>query len=96
MLVASLLEATVQMITRSDSQIVQVSCIRALGSYLTTLPTSSKQPQQAAIIAALSSFLSTRDTTELTESDDLILSLLEALRDVSTMLCRPSWTIAET
>lgn len=75
------MEATVQTISTSESEIVQVSCIRALSLYLEALPQSSTSPQQANIITALSNFLSTKAPDDLTESDDLILSLLETLRE---------------
>lgn len=58
-----------------------MSCIRAIECYLEALSTSSTQPEQFNIINALTQFLSTRDPSDLTESDDLILSLLETLRE---------------
>lgn len=76
----SLLEATVRMISVSNSQIIQVSCIRALSPCLESLPTSTTYPQQSPIISALTHFLSGRVPSDLMESDELILSLLDTLR----------------
>lgn len=86
----SLLDATVRMISATNSQIIQVSCIRAMGTYLESLPASMTLPQQSPIISALTQFLSGRDPSDLTESDDLILGLLETLRatlNVDVRIC---------
>lgn len=78
---ASFMEASLQAIDHDASEIVKVSCIRALQYYLAALPPSITVPKQNAIIAALSSFLSGQDFSDLTDSDDLLICIIETLRD---------------
>lgn len=78
---ASFMQASLQAITNDSSEIVKVSCIRALQFYLASLPPPMTLPQQAAIIAAVSNFLNTQDLSDLTDSDDLLITIIETLRD---------------
>lgn len=78
---ASFMQASLQAINNDDSEIVRVSCIRALQSYLSSLTPAMTLPRQSAIIAALSSFLSTQDFSDLDDSDDLFITIIETLRD---------------
>ena len=78
---ASFMQASLQAITNDPSEIVKVSCIRALQYYLAALPPAMTLPQQSAIIAALSNFLNTQDFSDLTDSDDLLITIIETLRD---------------
>lgn len=75
------LEASVHAITNDESDVVKVSCIRALQYYLQAIPPSVTQPLQATMISALSAYLSEQDIEELAESDDLLVTLVESLRD---------------
>ncbi|KAF2204859.1 ARM repeat-containing protein [Delitschia confertaspora ATCC 74209] len=78
----SFLEASLQAITNTDeSEIVRVSCIRALQHYLQSLPHAITQPLQNSIITALFNYINTQDMEVLKESDDLIVTLVETLRD---------------
>ncbi|KAF4549204.1 Importin-beta N-terminal domain-containing protein 1 [Elsinoe fawcettii] len=63
------------------SDVVKVSCVRALQSYLSSLEPSQTHPLQAAIISSLSQFLATQDLNDLSESEDVMIALLETLRD---------------
>lgn len=86
----SFMEASLQAITRDDSDVVQVSCIRALQYYLQSIPPTVTSPLQGSIISALSSYLHTQDLQELAESDDLMVTLVETLRDailLDTRIC---------
>ncbi|KAF2691185.1 ARM repeat-containing protein [Lentithecium fluviatile CBS 122367] len=86
----SFLEACLQAIPNDESDIVQVSCIRALQYYLQALPTAVTQPLQPSIITAISTYLHARDMQELAESDDLMATLVETLRDailLDTRIC---------
>ena len=78
---ASFMQASLQAITNDSSEIVQVSCIRALQFYLAALPPAMTLSQQPAIIAALANFLNTQDLSDLTDSDDLLITIIETLRD---------------
>lgn len=77
---ASFMEASLHAITNDDSEIVKVSCIRALQYYLVALPSVAVQ-RQGDIIAALSGFLNTQDLSDLDDSDDLLITIIETLRD---------------
>ncbi|TKX19741.1 importin beta N terminal domain-containing protein [Elsinoe australis] len=63
------------------SDVVKVSCVRALQSYLSSLEPSQTHPLQTTIIASLSQFLATQDLNDLSESEDVMIALLETLRD---------------
>lgn len=75
------LEACLRRIPEDDQDLVQVSCIRALQYFLQALPSNLTQPRQEAIIAAIKSYLDMRDVQELAESDDLMVTIVETLRD---------------
>ncbi|TKA71274.1 hypothetical protein B0A49_03861 [Cryomyces minteri] len=77
----SFMEASLQAMTHDSSEVVKVSCIRALQYYLTALPASTTLPVQETIISALAQYLSTQDLSDLNESDDLMVTLVETLRD---------------
>lgn len=77
----SFMDASLNAITHDESEIVKVSCIRALQYYIAALPSALILPKQSDIITALQNFISTQDLTELTDSDDLIITIIETLRD---------------
>ncbi|KAF1996866.1 ARM repeat-containing protein [Amniculicola lignicola CBS 123094] len=81
------LEASLTAIPSDASEVVQVSCIRALQYYLQALPRSVTQPLQEAIVSAISTYLQGQDLQELAESDDLMVTVVETLRD--TILLDP-------
>jgi hypothetical protein len=86
----SFLEASLQAIPNDESDVVQVSCIRAMQLYLRALPPSITQPLQGTIITAITSYLSAQDLQELADSDDLMVTLVETLRDaimIDTRIC---------
>lgn len=78
---ATFMEASLQAINHDSSEIVKVSCIRALQYYLAALPPAVTLTKQAAIINALSNFLNTQDLSDLADSDDLLITIIETLRD---------------
>ncbi|KXT09296.1 hypothetical protein AC579_2852 [Pseudocercospora musae] len=77
----SFMEATLQAISSDDSEIVKVSCIRALQYYLASLPSAVTLQKQPAIITSLSNFLNTQDLSDLDDNDDLLITIIETLRD---------------
>lgn len=86
----SFMESTLQAITSDSSEVVQVSCIRALQYYSQALAPDVMLPMQNTIITALSNYLGAQDLQELTESEDLMTTLVETLRDailLDTRIC---------
>ncbi|KAH4049607.1 hypothetical protein HBI81_042150 [Parastagonospora nodorum] len=84
------LEASLQAIPVDENEVVQVSCIRAIQLYLQALPHAITQPLQSTIITAITSYLGTQDLQELADSDDLMVTLVETLRDailIDTRIC---------
>ncbi|EME78885.1 uncharacterized protein MYCFIDRAFT_65314 [Pseudocercospora fijiensis CIRAD86] len=77
----SFMEATLLAISSDESEIVKVSCIRALQYYLASLPPAVTLQKQPAIITSLSNFLNTQDLSELDDNDDLLITIIETLRD---------------
>lgn len=87
---ASFMEMSLQAITNDESDVVKVACIRALQHYLLALPPAATLPLQGAIINSISTYLSTQDLNELADSDDLMVTLVETLRDailLDTQVC---------
>ncbi|KAK5687494.1 hypothetical protein LTS10_001632 [Elasticomyces elasticus] len=78
---ASFMDASLHAINHDESEIVKVACIRALQYYLAALPLSITLSKQTAIIAALSHFLNGQDFSDLADSDDLLITIIETLRD---------------
>ncbi|PGH11722.1 hypothetical protein AJ80_06983 [Polytolypa hystricis UAMH7299] len=77
----SYLETTMKAISADPSEVVQVSCIRALQDFLPELPQASVNQFQVPIITTLSDFLSSHDLREMIDSDDLEFTLVNTLRD---------------
>ena len=72
---------TLRGINDDSSEVVKVASIRALQYYLAAMPREVTLPQQQAVIAAMSNFLSTQDFSDLDDSDDLLITIIETLRD---------------
>ncbi|KAL8774875.1 MAG: hypothetical protein Q9194_003937 [Teloschistes cf. exilis] len=79
---------TLTTIDNDPSDVVKVSCIRAMQEYLKTLPASGAREFQVQTVAAISNFLSCQDLSELKESEDLLDTLVETLRDA--IMAEPS------
>jgi len=77
----SFLENCLHAIPNDASDVVQVSCIRALQHYLQALPPAITQPFQTSIVTAISTYLQGQDMQDLAESDDLMVTIVETLRD---------------
>ena len=76
----SMMTEDLKRVLEDESEIVQVSCIRALQHYLQTLPHPQIVPMQASIIQALQQWVSGKGVDELTEGDDMLITLVETLR----------------
>ncbi|KAF2266792.1 ARM repeat-containing protein [Lojkania enalia] len=84
------LEASLQAIPNDESEVVQASCIRAVQYYLQALSPAITQPLQTSVINSISTYLQSQDMQELAESDDLLVTLVETLRDailLDTRIC---------
>ncbi|KAI9731362.1 MAG: hypothetical protein M1834_005267 [Cirrosporium novae-zelandiae] len=75
------LETSLKAICDDPSDVVKVACIRVLQDYLEILPSQTTKPVQGAIISALANYLNAQDMSELIDSDDVIVTLTETLRD---------------
>lgn len=87
---ASFMEDSLRAISSDPSEVVKVSCIRAQQYYLSALPPANTLPLQPAIISSLSNFLAQQDLSDLTESEDIMIAIVETLRDailLDTRVC---------
>ncbi|KAI9373651.1 armadillo-type protein [Aspergillus egyptiacus] len=85
---ASYLEAALKAISEDASEVVKVSCIRALQDLLPSLSTNDAVHVQPSIISAISDFVSAHDLRESSDTDDLKVTLAETLRD--SIMVNPS------
>lgn len=77
----SLLESSLHAISSDPSEIVKVSCIRALQSYLDAVPSSTTLPMQPAFIAGIQDFLAQQDMSDMDDCEDIMIAIVETLRD---------------
>ncbi|GAB7362262.1 hypothetical protein MBLNU230_g2282t1 [Neophaeotheca triangularis] len=77
----SFFEATLAAIGNDTSEVVKVACIRALQYYLTILPPSTTIQLQPTMIGSLHHFVNTQDLGDAADSDDLLITIIETLRD---------------
>lgn len=87
---AEFTQASLQAINNDQSDVVKVSCIRALQYYLQSVQPGVTLPMQASIVSTLQTYIASQDLNELAESDDLIVTLVETLRDailLDTRIC---------
>ena len=80
-LLPELARQTIKIIETDESEIVQVSAMKALQPYLKELPQPLAHEIQTHTVAAISGFLSSRDLNELSDGEDLLATLVETLRD---------------
>lgn len=84
------LESSLHAMSNDPSEVVKVSCVRALQHYLSALPPLTTLPLQSSIISSLHDFLSQQDLNDLTESEDVMIAVVETLRDailLDTRIC---------
>lgn len=85
-----MLQQVLQAIHSDTSEIVQVSCIRSLQQFILVVPPEQALPLQPSIIQSLQSWIASRDMNDMVESEDLLINLVETLRDVillDTRIC---------
>lgn len=75
------METSLHAISNDPSDVVKVACIRALQHYLSSTPPETTLPLQPSIISAISDYLSHQDLSDLDESEDIMIAIVETLRD---------------
>jgi len=80
-LVPEFAHQTLNAIGEDPSEVVKVSCLRVLQDYLKLLPAARAREFQIQTVASISNFLSAQDLSEVGESEDLLDTLVETLRD---------------
>lgn len=78
--VTALLDRTIASIGTDSSELVQVACIKAVESFVTS--GNAPADRQVPALVAINSFLDNKDMTELEDADDLLVTLAESLRAV--------------
>ena len=76
-----------------SSDIVKVSCIRVLRDCISAMSLTQAKNFQIPIVTAISEYLSSQDLDELADNEDLLNTMVEALRDaiqVDATLCLTS------
>ncbi|KAI9893176.1 MAG: hypothetical protein M1814_000724 [Vezdaea aestivalis] len=76
------MDKALKTITTDAVELVKVGCIRALQDYIQALPPEVSKPLQNEILAALTQFVSSGELEDVDDSDDLLITLVETLRDV--------------
>lgn len=76
----AILDHTIQSVSNDSCELVQVACIKAIESFVTSghVPADRQVP----MLVAINSFLDGKDMTELEDADDLLVTLVESLRAV--------------
>ena len=72
---------SLEAIEKDDSDIVKVSSMRVLQQCLKVLPSQRAQEFQVQTVAAISGFLSSHDLSEINDTEDLLDTLVETLRE---------------
>ncbi|KAK3687769.1 armadillo-type protein [Podospora appendiculata] len=80
--VIGLLDPAIKAMTEEDSELVQVSCVKAVEGFIKA---GVPADRQVPIIMAIQGFLEAKDLTELEDADDLLVTLLDTLRGAITM-----------
>jgi hypothetical protein len=89
-LAGGFLQKTLNAVTNDPSEVVKAACVKALQDYLQALPQTVTSSLQGPIISAISAFLASQDLAELVDSDDVLVTLVETLRDailIDTRIC---------
>jgi hypothetical protein len=82
----SLLDLTIKAVDADEAEVVKVSCIKSLQGFIKAgaIPAG----HQAHIVQAISGYLYSKDLTEIEDSDDLLVTLVESLRAAIGLDCR--------
>ena len=85
-LATNLLDLTIRAVNADEAEVVKVSCIKAIQGFIKarTIPAG----HQLHIVNAISEYLYSKDLTEIEDSDDLLVTLVESLRAAISLDCR--------
>lgn len=86
----TLMEQTLHAINADQSEIVRISCIRAMKAYLAAIPAAHTLAIQPNVIAAINDYIGEIDFGEMDEYEDIMIAILESLRDaimLDTRIC---------
>jgi hypothetical protein len=75
------MQQTLKALSSDQADVVKAACVRVLQDYLSSLPREMTLPLQTSIIEAVSNYVSSVDPAELADSDELLIALVETLRD---------------
>jgi len=84
------MEQSLHAITNDPSDVVKVSCIRSMQAYLSGVASANNVSMQPAIISAIHTFVTELDFSDMDESEDVMIAIVETLRDVimiDTRIC---------
>jgi len=84
------LQSCLNTMTTDESDIVKMSCVKAVQSYLNAIEPNQSAPLQSHLINQLSQFFTSLGLTDFNESEDITVTFLETLRDViiiDTRIC---------
>ncbi|KAG9718295.1 importin beta-5 subunit, partial [Aureobasidium melanogenum] len=87
---SSLMEQSLHAITHDPSDVVKVSCIRSMQAYLIGVASANNVSMQPAIINAIHTFVTELDFSDMDESEDVMIAIVETLRDaimIDTRIC---------
>jgi len=76
--------------TGDGSEVVQIACIKAMQNYLSALPKSGTKSLQNTVINTIVQWHAAKTMKDLTESRDIVMTVLETLRDailLDTTVC---------
>ena len=79
----NLLSRTVECITREESEVVQVACIKAVEGFVRSGRVAVDQ--QIPILNAISQFMQSKDPGDMEDADELLVTLAETLRAVISL-----------
>jgi len=85
----SMMESTLQS-TGDGAEVVRIACIKAMQNYLSALPKAATKPLQGTVINTIVQWHTTKTMKELAESRDIVMTVLETLRDailLDTTVC---------
>ncbi|KAI5259556.1 putative importin 9 [Aureobasidium subglaciale] len=86
----SLMDQSLHAITSDPSDVVKVSCIRSMQAYLADVSSDNNMSMQPAIITAIHQFITELDFNDMDESEDIMIAIVETLRDaimIDTRIC---------
>lgn len=81
--VVGLVDQAIRAIKEDEFEVVKVACIKAVQGFIEAQVVPIER--QLPIAAAISDFLHSKDLTELEDADDLLVTMVESLRDTINM-----------